>query len=75
VQKLIGAFIIVGCVLGGYSLAHGELAMLWQPAEVLIIVGAGVGSLVVGNPKEVLIEMCAQIKGVFVFKRRGCGWA
>jgi chemotaxis protein MotA len=71
VQKLIGAFIIVGCVLGGYSLAHGELAMLWQPAEVLIIVGAGVGSLVVGNPKEVLIEMCAQIKGVFVFKRRG----
>ncbi|EIK45729.1 lateral flagellar motor protein A [Cellvibrio sp. BR] len=70
-QKVIGAFIIVGCVLGGYSMAHGELAMLWQPAEVLIILGAGIGSLVVGNPKEVLVEMCAQIKGVFVFERRG----
>jgi chemotaxis protein MotA len=71
VQKLLGAFIIVSCVLGGYSLAHGELAMLWQPAEILIILGAGLGSLVVGNPKEVLWEMCHQIRGVFVYKRRG----
>lgn len=70
-QKVIGALIIVGCVLGGYHLAHGEMAMLWQPAEALIILGAGIGSLVVGNPKEVLAEMCTQIKGVFVFQRRG----
>jgi chemotaxis protein MotA len=71
VQKLLGAIIIIGCVLGGYSMAHGELAMLWQPAEIIIILGAGLGSLVVGNPKEVLVEMCHQIKGVFVYKRRG----
>lgn len=70
-QKLLGAIIIIGCVLGGYSMAHGELAMLWQPAEIIIILGAGLGSLVVGNPKEVLVEMCHQIKGVFVYKRRG----
>ncbi|MET1076697.1 MAG: flagellar motor stator protein MotA [Pseudomonas sp.] len=69
--KVLGALIIIGCVLGGYMMAHGELAMLWQPAEVLIILGAGLGSLVVGNPKEVLHEMCVQIKGVFVYKRRG----
>lgn len=69
--KVLGALIIVGCVLGGYMMAHGELAMLWQPAEVLIILGAGLGSLVVGNPKEVLVEMCVQIKGVFLYKRRG----
>ena len=70
-QKVLGAFIIVACVLGGYSMAHGELTMLWQPAEVVIILGAGLGSLVVGNPKEVLLEMCYQIKGVFVYTRRG----
>ncbi len=69
--KVMGSLIIVGCVLGGYSMAHGELAMLWQPAEALIILGAGIGSLVVGNPKEVLLEMLHQIKGVFVNKRRG----
>lgn len=70
-QKLIGALIIICCVLGGYLLAHGDLGVLWQPAEMLIVVGAGLGSLVVGNPKEVLGEMCSQIKGIFVFKRRG----
>ena len=70
-QKLLGALIIVACVLGGYVMAHGELAMLWQPAEVIIIVGAGFGALVVANPKDVLIEMLHQIKGVFVYKKRG----
>lgn len=70
-QKIIGAFIIVACVLGGYAMANGDMRVLWQPAEVVIILGAGIGSLIVGNPKEVLLEMCSQIKGVFIFKRRG----
>ncbi|MBE8715802.1 flagellar motor stator protein MotA [Cellvibrio polysaccharolyticus] len=70
-QKVLGVLIIITCVLGGYAMAHGEMAMLWQPAEVVIILGAGLGSLVVGNPKEVLLEMCSQIKEVFLFKRRG----
>jgi chemotaxis protein MotA len=71
VQKLFGGLIIICCVLGGYLLANGDLSVLWQPSEMLIVIGAGLGSLVVGNPKEVLLEMCSQIKGVFVFKRRG----
>lgn len=70
-QKIFGSLIIVACVLGGYALASGDLAMLWQPAEMLIIVGAAFGSLVVGNPKEVLIEMAKQARGVIVYKRRG----
>src|SRR5690606_27238839 len=45
-QKILGSLIIVACVLGGYALASGDLAMLWQPAELLIIVGAAFGSLV-----------------------------
>ena len=70
-QKVLGALIIVVCVLGGYALANGEMRVLWQPAEMLIILGAGLGSLVVGNPKEVLVEMLSQIRGVFVYQRRG----
>lgn len=70
-QKIFGSLIIVACVLGGYALASGDLAMLWQPAEMLIIIGAAFGSLVVGNPKEVLIEMAKQARGVIVYKRRG----
>jgi chemotaxis protein MotA len=71
VQKVLGAVFILVCVLGGYAIAGGDLRILWQPAELIIILGAGLGSLVVGNPKEVLMEMCQQIKGVFSFKRRG----
>ncbi|MBD9502305.1 flagellar motor stator protein MotA [Pseudomonas sp. BGr12] len=70
-QKIIGALIIIAAVLGGYAMAHGDMRALWQPAEMLIILGAGLGTLVVANPREVLLEMCSQIKGVFVFKRRG----
>ncbi|NLO80715.1 MAG: flagellar motor stator protein MotA [Xanthomonadaceae bacterium] len=70
-QKIFGALVIVACVLGGYVMANGELRMLWQPAEIIIIVGAALGSLIIGNPREVLVEMWAQVKGVFVHKRRG----
>ena len=70
-QKIIGAFIIVACVLGGYAMSNGDMRVLWQPAELIVILGAAIGSLIVGNPKEVLVEMCSQIKGAFIYKRRG----
>lgn len=70
-QKFLGALIIIGCVLGGFVMAGGGMSVLWQPSEVLIVVGAAVGSLIIGNPKEVLMEMGVQIKGIFFFKRRG----
>src|SRR5690606_11998583 len=70
-QKIFGALVIVACVLGGYVMANGELRMLWQPAEIIIIVGAALGSLIIGNPRAVLVEMWAQVEGVLVPKRRG----
>lgn len=70
-QKILGALIIIGCVLGGFVMAGGGVSVLWQPSEVVIVVGAALGSLIIGNPKEVLLEMCGQVKGIFSFKRRG----
>nr|WP_028624996.1 flagellar motor stator protein MotA [Pseudomonas plecoglossicida]AXM98882.1 flagellar motor stator protein MotA [Pseudomonas plecoglossicida]QLB55028.1 flagellar motor stator protein MotA [Pseudomonas plecoglossicida] len=70
-QKILGALIIIGCVLGGFVTSGGGVSVLWQPAEVIIVLGAALGSLIIGNPKEVLLEMCSQIKGIFSFKRRG----
>ncbi|WP_256361351.1 motility-associated protein [Methylomonas koyamae] len=37
---IIGYVVILGCVLGGFLMAGGHLGVLWQPVEVLIIVGA-----------------------------------
>lgn len=61
-QKQIGIGVILVCVLGGFMMAGGNLAALWQPAELIIIIGAAVGSMFLGNSKEVMHEMWQQIK-------------
>ncbi|MCL1147710.1 flagellar motor stator protein MotA [Shewanella sp. 10N.261.52.F9] len=64
-SKLLGLVIIMFSVFGGYIWAGGALVSLWQPAEILIIFGAGIGALVIANPKPVLIEMVEQLKELF----------
>jgi chemotaxis protein MotA len=60
-QKFLGAIIILMCVFGGYMWAGGRLLAIWQPAEIMIIVGAALGSVIVGNPPQVLKEMRRQL--------------
>ncbi len=50
---IIGIVVVFGSVLGGY-LPHGNIAVLIQPLEVLIICGAALGAFVIANPKPVL---------------------
>ena len=40
---VIGLSVVVGSILGGY-MPHGDLAVLNQPLEVLIILGAAIGA-------------------------------
>ncbi|MEX2455355.1 MAG: flagellar motor stator protein MotA [Rhodospirillaceae bacterium] len=54
---IIGIVIVFACVLGGYVAMGGKLAVLWQPFEVVIIVGAAIGAFIVGNPKSVLSKV------------------
>ncbi len=46
---IIGAIIVVVCVLGGYTAHHGKIGVLNQPTEFLIIFGAAAGALVISN--------------------------
>lgn len=61
-QTILGFFIVFGSVTGGYLMATGKMAALWQPAEFIIILGAGLGSLVISNPKYVLKNILTRIK-------------
>ena len=62
---IIGVFVVTGCVLGGYAMAHGPFAILFQPAEVVIIGGAALGGLLIGTPLPVLKIIASKLPGVF----------
>ncbi|MGE3276423.1 MAG: flagellar motor stator protein MotA [Vicinamibacterales bacterium] len=62
---IIGAIVVLGSVIGGFLMHHGELAVLIQPNELLIIGGAALGSLVIATPPVVLKHMGAQVGGLF----------
>jgi len=53
---LIGAGVVIVSVLGGYVAGGGEISVLIQPFEWLIIIGAAAGSFIIGNPKEVVLS-------------------
>ncbi|WP_380177550.1 flagellar motor stator protein MotA [Kalamiella sp. sgz302252] len=46
---ILGYILVVGSVLGGYVMVGGHLGALYQPSELLIIGGAGIGAFIVGN--------------------------
>lgn len=46
---IVGYIIVCVSVFGGFALAGGHLASLWQPVELLMIGGAAFGAFFVGN--------------------------
>ena len=51
---IIGAVVVLASVFGGYIGQGGHMEVLWQPFELLIIMGAAVGAYIIANPKSVL---------------------
>jgi len=58
---LIGIVIVLGAIAGGYVMEKGNLLVLMQPAELLIIFGSAVGTVIVGNPPPTLVKI---VKGI-----------
>lgn len=46
---ILGYIIVMASVFGGFVMAGGHVAVLFQPIELLMIGGAAVGALLVGN--------------------------
>ena len=61
-RLIVGSLIILVCVIGGYLFMGGNLAVLVQPFEALIILGAAAGAFVIGNTGPVL-KQAASIFG------------
>jgi chemotaxis protein MotA len=62
---IIGILVVFGCVVGGYLMEHGNLRVLVQPAELVTIGGAAVGTILIANPLHILKKIASGIGGVF----------
>jgi chemotaxis protein MotA len=63
--SILGLVIVLGAIIGGYLMEHGKILVLLQPAELIIIFGAAVGTLVVANPLPTLMRILKGIAGIF----------
>lgn len=68
-MQIIGILIVLGAVFGGFMMMGGTAVAIWQPTELLIIGGAALGALVLGNPKHVLAELFSQMKRIAARKK------
>ena len=62
---VIGIVVVLGCIAGGYLIEKGNLLVLMQPAELLIIGGAALGTVLIGNPIYVLKAIIGGVLQVF----------
>ena len=62
---LVGIGLVFVAVFGGFLLEHGNLFVLMQPAELLIVGGAAAGITLVANSPEVIRKMWRGARGVF----------
>jgi len=61
---VIGILVVIGAVVGGYLMEHGHIRVLMQPAELLIIGGAAVGTLLIANPLRILKRIAQSFSGI-----------
>ena len=62
---IIGIVVVFGAVVSGYLMEKGHLQVLVQPAELVIILGAAIGTVLVANPPRILTAILKGIAGAF----------
>ena len=64
---IIGIVVVFGSIIAGYLMEHGNITVLLQPAELIIIGGAALGTLLIANPlhviKKIIGGMMSSLKG------------
>jgi len=68
---IIGFIIVTVSVVGGYILEHGNLSVLMQPVELLIIAGAALGAFVIATPIKVIKAVLSGTARMFSNKPYG----
>lgn len=61
---LIGFVVVVGSILGGFIMHGGNLMVLMQTSEFVIIGGAGLGALIIANKPSTLKSIISECLGL-----------
>jgi chemotaxis protein MotA len=61
---IIGIVVVFGAIVAGYLMEKGNLMVLVQPAELIIIGGAALGTLFIANPMHIIKAMVGGLTGV-----------
>ncbi len=64
----VGILIVLGAVIGGYLMEQGNLAVIFQPAEIVIIFGAAMGSFFIASPSRVVKLVAGHLTSIFRHK-------
>jgi len=67
---IIGMAVVLASVVGGYLMEHGNLSVLIQPAEIVIIFGAATGALIISSPPKVLAMIAKNIGKIISAKTK-----
>ncbi len=69
----VGIVFVISAVIGGFMMSGGDLHILNQPNEVVVIVGAAIGSVLISTPipmiKKMMAAFIGAIKGFHVSKQ------
>jgi chemotaxis protein MotA len=61
---IIGIVVVFGAVVAGFLMEKGHLLVLLQPAEMVTIGGAAIGTLLIANPLHIIKGMISGVMGV-----------
>ena len=68
---IIGIGVVLAAVIGGYLMEHGNLSVLLQPAELVIIFGAATGGFLISSPLKVIKAVVGALARMFSYKNYG----
>jgi chemotaxis protein MotA len=61
VLAFVGILVVVASVCGGFAMAGGHFTVLLQPSEFVVIVGAAVGAMLIGQPVHTVRQTLGQL--------------
>ena len=64
-NSIVGFIVVTAAVFGGFAMAHGPFAILYQPSEYVVIGGAMLGAMIGSVPIPVFMRVMKTIPTIF----------